>query len=160
MRINRRLLLVFTLAGALLAPALAGAAPKCPLSLHECLSRYTHMRERPWLGAYVETDSLGARSIAQVMEGGPAALAGIHAGDVLKSIGGAPPATWFAGRAGWKSGDHARVEVVRDGKPVALEMTLSAIPEEMLAKLLGEHVLESHLAYGDTGESDEGPHQH
>jgi predicted metalloprotease with PDZ domain len=164
MRIARSLVLglAAALATALaFAPAVSAGEPKCPLPLHECLTRFSHMRERPWLGAWVDSDSVtGDRNISKLMDDSPATRAGLRPGDVLKSIGGVPPATWFAGKAGWKTGDHARIDVVREGKPVALELTLTPIPEEVLAQIMGAHVLEGHIAYGDFGDEHEETHQH
>ena len=141
---------------ALVAASPARAAePPCPLDLATCLARFQLMRERPWLGVGVDRDSLGGYHIVTVTSGTPAEAAGIKPGDVLESIASKAPADWFAGRASWKSGDHGRVLVLRDGQERALEMEYRVIPEDALAKIIGVHMIEGHLAYmhrGPTGE--------
>ncbi len=145
----------FVLALSLFLPAGASAAqPRCPLPVDSCLARFGRMRERPWLGVFVEMDSTGGRIVRQVVPDGPAARAGIKPGDVLESIDGQAMPVFFAGRAGWKDGDRWRTVVRRGGRERALAMTAAHIPEEYFARMVGEHMLEAHLAYADTGGHD------
>lgn len=138
--------------------SLVHTEPRCPLPLSECLEAYAHMRERPWLGVMVDTDSSGRRVVVSVHPGGPADRAGVKPGDVLRSIGGQAPATWFAGRAGWKFGESTPLEVERGNREVALALPCTVIPEDLLAQFLGAHVLAGHLAYGDNGARGPEPH--
>ncbi len=140
---------------ALPAPARAGE-PQCPLPLHECLEQYAHMRDRPWLGLWIETDSTtGVRSVQRVMPGGPAERAGVKPGDVLESIGGKVPKDFFAGKAGWSPGQKADLAVNRGGREVKLALSLEVIPDDTLAELVGAHVLAGHMAWGDFGDAHE-----
>lgn len=133
------------------APARA-EEPQCPLPLGQCLELYSHMRERPWLGVWIEADSTtGVRSVRRVLPGSPAGRAGVRPGDVLESIGGRTPKDFFATRAGWKNGDRSDLAVRRDGREVKLRLSLETIPDEALAELVGAHVLAGHMAYGDFG---------
>ena len=145
----RRAYWLFALALALIAPSSALAAePKCPLPLTECLMQYQRMRERPWLGVVIEMDSVSHQRVIQsVVPGSPAEAAGIHAGDVLLKIESKLPSEWFAGKAGWKDSDDLPVAIQRDGAERMLTMKAHAIPEELLAKYVGVHMLEGHLAY-------------
>ena len=127
-------------------PAFA-AEPKCPLDLATCLAQYEHMRVRPWLGVDVDVDSAGRRLIVRVQPGSPAERAGLRAGDVLQSIEGRTPQDWFAGKAGWRTGESGEIDVERQGKEKKLELKYEAIPEEVLARIIGIHMLEGHLAY-------------
>lgn len=138
------------------------AEPKCPLPLHECLERYSHMRERPWLGAWLEVvDSTSdVRRIERVFPGSPAERAGLKPGDRLQTIGGQPPRTFFAGKAGWKTGDQVALGVLRDGRVLEAKWTFAPIPDDVLAELLGAHVVASHMAYGDFGIDGEHDHTH
>ena len=142
----RRLVLA---AGLLLLPAVAAAAqPRCPLPLDTCIVRFGRTRERPWLGVGLHADSLGRRIVDQVLPGSPAEAAGMKAGDVLRTIDSRPPQEFFlAGRAGWKSGDRIPVEVLRAGRVATLSVAAAPIPEDVLARIVGEHMLEGHLAY-------------
>lgn len=162
MRLICWLAAVVAVAGSLVAaPVAAAEEPKCPLALHDCLEMYTHMRERPWLGVWIDTDSTtGARRVSKVVPGGAAEAAGVRPGDVLESIGGKPPGEWFAGKAGWKTGDRAALAVNRGGRQVRLDFTLAPISDETLAQVMGAHLLAGHLAYGDLGRPAEAPHRH
>lgn len=160
MRLLRSSVLAFATAVALL-PAAVAAEDQCPLPLHECLEQYTQMRARPWMGVVVETDSTtGERRIESVTPGEPADRAGVKPGDVLESINGLAPKDWFAGKAGWKPGDKAQLAVKRDGQLLKLDWTLSPIGDERLANLMGAHILGGHLAHGDYGQGQDGPHRH
>jgi predicted metalloprotease with PDZ domain len=132
---------------ALVASPVAAAEPPCPLDIATCVARYQLMRERPWLGVAVDRDSLGAFHIVSVTPGAPAEAAGMKSGDVLQSISEKPPADWFAGRASWKAGDHSPIVVLRDGHERTLQMRDQVIPEDVLAKIIGTHIIEGHLAY-------------
>lgn len=164
MRSIHRLVLAAALLAALLVPSapVRAAEPKCPLPLHECLTRYSRMRERPWLGAWTEMvdTTTDVRLIERVYPGGPADKAGLRPGDHLRTIGGRPPKTFFTGRAGWKTGDQVALGVERDGKAIEVQWTFAPIPDEVLAEMLGAHVVAGHMAYGDFGVDGEHEHQH
>ena len=128
------------------APA-AAEQPKCPLDLVTCLGRFQLMKERPWMGVGVDRDSLGVFRIVTVTEGAPGEQAGLKPGDVLEKVGGKPPAEWFAGKAGWKLGEHGQILVSRDGHKSTLQMEYRAIPEDVFAKIVGIHMVEAHMAY-------------
>jgi len=152
MRAVARLLALVLLLAAV--PAAAEQA-RCPLDLATCLNRFQLMRERPWMGVGVDRDSLGVYRIVDVTAGSPAEQAGMQPGDVLEKIGGKPPGDWFAGKAGWKSGDHGAILVARSGRDRTLDMPYRMIPDEVFARLVGVHMVEGHLAYMNsaTGEN-------
>ncbi len=150
MRMPRWLPLVLLLAA---APA-AAKEPKCPLPMDKCLEQFGQLRHRPWLGIEIDTDSTGRRMIVRVVPGGPAEKAGVRAGDVLEKVDGLEPKRWVAGKAGWKDGPHATMHVEREGAPVALDLQPGVIPEDYLARIVGQHMLEAHLAYMVPDESD------
>ena len=129
------------------ATPVAAAEPPCPLDIATCVARFQLMRERPWMGVGVDRDSLGTYHIVSVTPGTPAEAAGIKPGDLLQSIANKAPADWFAGRASWKTGDRGRLVVLRDGHQRTLEMEYRVIPEDVLANIIGTHIIEGHLAY-------------
>lgn len=144
----------------LVASPVRAVQPRCPLPLGECMAQFGTMRERPWLGVSVDTDSLtGARVVVSVVPGGPADKAGVKPGDTLLKLGGVAPKDWFAGKAGWKKdwkdGDKVAIVVGRAGRDQQLGMAMGHISEETLAQIIGIHVLEAHLAYMDGGEAHE-----
>jgi hypothetical protein len=68
---------------------------------------------------------------------------------VIETIDGQPPATWFAGKAGWKTGDLGAVAVLRGTAEKAFEVRYQPIPEDVFARIVGVHMVEAHLAYLD-----------
>ncbi len=98
---------------------------------------------RPWLGATLQSvsreiaDSFGLdRSsgalVADVIDGGPAAGAGLKRGDIVTAVDGQPidDPEAFGYRLGTKPlGGVASLSVERDGKPLVLPMKLAPAPE-------------------------------
>lgn len=154
-----RSLVLALVAAALASPAFAEEA-KCPSPLGECLFSYQAMRERPWIGVEVETDSVSRLPvIRRVMEGSPAQRAKLRVGDAIRSIDGQVPKDWFAGKAGWKSaGEPLAFEVVRKGAAVAVSLPNQRIDDERLARLIGIHMMQGHLAYMSSGD-EHGSHE-
>lgn len=136
------------IATAVNSPASA-AEEACPMPVADCLFAYQQMRERPWIGVEVERDSAsGFSRVKNVMPGSPAERAGIRPGDLILRVGGQPAREWYASRAGWKQdGTPTAIEVRRGDRDVPLSATLRTIPEDLLARLIGVHMLEGHLAH-------------
>ncbi len=100
--------------------------------------------KRPWLGAGLQgvtkdiADSLGldrptGAMVVSVFDKGPAAAAGLKRGDVIAAVDGQsiddPESLSF--RLGVKPlGGSAALSVLRNGKPLALQLGLSAAPED------------------------------
>ena len=138
---------LLTLFALLVAGSAFAAEDKCPLDLNTCLNQYQRMKERPWLGVSMERDSASRFVIQAVEPKSPSERAGVRPGDILNGIEGKPPADWFAGKAGWKSGEVANIEVTRHDRAVALKLKFEAIPEAIFARIIGVHMIEGHLAY-------------
>lgn len=151
----RRIVAPFVIAIALLASfsPVRGAQPQCTLDVETCLKQFDDLKARPWMGVYVNTDSLGRRVVTSVFPGSPADRAGIRPGDQIRSVGGQTPQDWYATRAGWKDGDRKDLVVMRDAREMRLTMECRAIPEETFARIVGEHMVEAHLAYMHEDES-------
>jgi len=133
--------------GLLIAVPAPAAEPPCPLDVGTCLAQFELMRERPWLGVGLDSDSTGRRVVTRVEPKSPAQRGGIRPGDVLQSIEGKPPTEWFASKAGWGPRARGHIEVLRGNRTVALEVPYQLIPEDKLANIIGIHMVEGHLAY-------------
>jgi S1-C subfamily serine protease len=131
-------------------PARAGA-PRCPLTLDTCIGAFGRMRHQPWLGVRLETDSLGDRVVEQLIPGGAAEKAGVHVGDVLETLDGQPSPRFLAGRAGWKVGQPVAAVVRRSDGEHRATLAVALVSDDELAHMMGEHVLEAHLAYMTPG---------
>ncbi len=76
-------------------------------------------------------DTRGAL-VREVIDGSPAARSGIRPGDVIRRFDGhdivdPTQLPWLASSAG--AGHRAHVEMIREGQPLALDVTLEALPE-------------------------------
>ena len=86
---------------------------------------------RAWLGVELRTIPSGGVIVAGVRRGGPAASAGIEAGDVIVSVGGRPVqsadeiAVALAGRA---PGDRLAVQLERAGASRTVQVKLGELP--------------------------------
>jgi predicted metalloprotease with PDZ domain len=137
-------------------PAMA-AQPRCSLDLSTCLMEFAKMRDRPWVGVILDQDSTtGAITVLQVAPGGPAARAGMKAGDVMISLEGLPVPEGrklLAGKAGWKTGKNVHYRIRRGAREMDMPLRLGQLTDEQLAQMIGEHMVEAHLAYAETGAS-------
>lgn len=112
--------------------------------------------ERPWLGARLETitretaEGLGLQRVsgalvARVSETGPAADAGLEAGDVIELVDGFEVADARAVLYRLTTrgvGNTAELRVIRKGQPVTVSLTLKAAPKptkEDVRNLAGDH---------------------
>ena len=98
--------------------------------------------ERPWLGARLGAvtreiaDTLGLERVSgavimRVSDKGPAATAGLQAGDVVLAVDGyevSDPRTVYYRLTTRGVGNRARVEVVRKGRRIAADLALEAPP--------------------------------
>ncbi|HRO49330.1 MAG TPA: Do family serine endopeptidase [Hyphomicrobium sp.] len=115
--------------------------------------------ERPWLGARLETvtrdmaDALGLSRVAgavvaRVSDRGPAAEAGLEAGDVIVHVDGFEVADARAVQYRLTTrgvGSTVRLDVIRKGQPQTIELPLVAAPEpgrDDVRNLVGRHPLD------------------
>jgi len=99
--------------------------------------------ERPWLGAKLDTmtremaEAMGIARVAgaivtRVYEAGPAALAGLQTGDVIVAVDGyeVADARAILYRLTTRGvGNHCRLDVVRKGRQLSLEVALLPAPQ-------------------------------
>ncbi|MEZ4320359.1 MAG: PDZ domain-containing protein [Myxococcota bacterium] len=86
---------------------------------------------RAGLGVRVSSDEQGIR-VDEVIEGGPAALAGLEAGDHVVGIDGEPldpdDLAEFVERAGGTPGTEVSLDIVRDGQPQRITVEREVLP--------------------------------
>jgi Do/DeqQ family serine protease len=106
--------------------------------------------QRPWLGASLQAvttdiaDSLGLKRptgalVSSVTNGGPAAKAGLKAGDLITAVDGQPvdDPNAFGYRFGTKPvGGAARLTVLRRGRELTLPVALQVAPEGNLDEVV------------------------
>ena len=115
--------------------------------------------ERPWLGARLETvtremaeglglDRVAGAVVARVSDRGPAAQAGLMAGDVIVNVDGFEVADARAVQYRLTTrgiGRTVRLDVIRKGVPHTIELALVAAPEpgrDDVRNLAGQHPLD------------------
>jgi putative serine protease PepD len=88
--------------------------------------------EHPWMGISVAGGAGDASTVGSVVAGGPAAQAGLRAGDTLRSADGLALESFEALADvlfDLKVGDVVRFEVERGGETITIDVTLGAWPD-------------------------------
>jgi C-terminal processing protease CtpA/Prc len=143
-----RILLVSTAIIALAAPAFAGEG-QCTASTQECLNKLTaHYSGTGWAGLDGEFNKEeGYYAVTSVAYHSPAAKAGMKVDDRIFGMNGYVFAEmneedWAATKAERVPGKEVTYVAKRDGYKKKFSMTLVEMPEEMLAKKVGGHMLD------------------
>lgn len=131
-------------------PAAAGDSKKCEHSTQECLDLFaTTMKNSGWVGVMLEgkDEKYGPMTLTQVIADSPAEKAGLKVGDVLLAIGGIPLAEGnqeklSEARASRKPGDQVVWSVRRGEDALEVPILLGAMPADLLARTIGEHMLQ------------------
>lgn len=155
----------------LLIPALALAVTpvsaghedgKCTEEATVCITKMVEgMRSRGWVG--IEWDEADGRPrITLVVDGSPAAAAGVRVGDLVTAVNGVPAGkereSFYAElKRSLVPGRTIALSVLRDGTPVELAVTLIPVPEQILAQWVGKHVIEHHVEPGAGAEAAASP---
>jgi S1-C subfamily serine protease len=141
-------LIAIAIAAMIALPAIAGEG-KCTYSTQECLDHMsTNMRSAGWVGIEFDKDAKSQTLLVKnVLEGSPAAAAGLRGGDVLMALNGVQLATASEdevkkARAEWKPGQQVKYTIQRDSKNQEIALTLGSWPADQLAKTVGKHMLE------------------
>lgn len=132
--------------------ALAGGDHHCDTDVQACLNaRAAKLASHGWLG--IETEKNEARhayAVTTVVPGSPAEKAGFRQGDILVALGGVRIAegnheALKKVKSTLGVGKQATYTVERDGRELRLTATLAPVPREVLARWVGEHMLEHHV---------------
>jgi C-terminal processing protease CtpA/Prc len=105
------------------------------------------MRSRAWVGIEMRVDSdTNTRKVVRVVDGSPAEAAGFRKGDLLYAREGVRFSPENAKRI-WREhhasrpGDRVVYTVLRDDKPLDLEVELCEIPERVLMQWVGLNMM-------------------
>ena len=134
-------------------PATAGEkekAYKCPHTTQECLDvMATKLRGRGWVGISYEMDEArGGLDVRRVIAGSPAQKAGLLEGDLLLRLNGVKfveqtdPEAMKKNAELMKPGNTITYTLLRGGKELEVKVTLAQMPDDVLAQLIGMHMLE------------------
>ena len=135
------------------APALSagGGHHDCEASAQDCLNaRAARYAKHGWLGIETEKHRDGGYTITAVTDDSPAAEAGFRAGDVLVAMNGIAleadnKEKLHAAKKTLAVGKQVTYTVQRKGEKRQVTATLGEVPRTVLARWVGEHMLEHHV---------------
>jgi len=121
----------------------------CTADTQFCLNQMaTKLKNKGWVGIELDVDETsGAMTVTRVENGSPAAAAGMHEGDVLVALNGirldsGDKEKLHAAKSQMKVGSSVHYTVERDGYTKNLDLTLAAIPDDVMAEWVGRHMLD------------------
>ena len=129
--------------------ALAGDGAKCTSEVSACLGHWGDYKTSGYLGMKYDKAEDGTVTVKDVTAGTPAAAAGFQKGDVILTLNGAPMKDKEAlkkAKGAWKPGDKVSYTVRRGKSEKTLAVTLGTVPDEVYAQMLGEHIIQNHMA--------------
>ncbi len=142
-------LILIAVAFMAILPALAGSDhAKCKYSTQECLDHMAaSMKSSGWVGVELDTDNADGYAVTRIFPGSPAESAGLQQGDVLVALNGVAfkkenDEALHSARKEWKPGQVVTYTVKRGGGEQKVNVTLGAWPADVVAKVIGEHMLE------------------
>jgi predicted metalloprotease with PDZ domain len=119
---------------------------KCPYSTQQCLNTMaSKMKASGWIG--IEYDPEKSMQVTRVVPGSPAEKAGLHTGDELMALNGIDikpenEAEIAKARKKWTPGQVVHYTIKREGVLRKVDITLGEWPADLLARYIGEHMLE------------------
>ena len=147
---------------AAVGPAVAGdGQPRCDWEVEACVrSMIQSFENKGWIGIELDFSESESPRIIRVLEGSPAAAAGLAVGDVLVALDGVAYTTASKDelREAKKTmvpGREVRLTVRRGGEELVLPLTLGSIPQSVLAQWIGTHLIEAHAHQFASGEEAE-----
>lgn len=138
-------------------PALAGKGQKCTADAQSCLNHYSSYKEKGWHGIKYEANDKGDLVVKSVAAESPAAKSGFMVGDVLVSLNGAKMSDKEAvkkAKGEWKAGSQVTYSVRRGQAEQQIAVTLATMPEEVYAGMIGQHMIENHMAVASTATAE------
>jgi predicted metalloprotease with PDZ domain len=130
-------------------PTMAGSESKCTMETQKCLDlMYEKLSKRGWVGIeyeYVEDSRF--MEIKKVENGSPAEEAGLKVGDIITGINGVKLCESNEKKLKeatkvWTPGTTIGYMLKRDGYGMNVKIKLGALPREVLARWIGDHMIE------------------
>jgi C-terminal processing protease CtpA/Prc len=122
---------------------------KCSYGTQDCLDHMAaKMKTGGWVGVELEKDeTTGALKVLKVVPGSPAESSGIQPGDQLFALNGVEMNdknhdALKKAKSEWKPGQTVNYTIKRNGQEKKIALTLAPMPAEVLARFIGEHMLE------------------
>ncbi len=134
---------------------------RCGAEASACIHEMAEgLKKKGWIGIEWEERD-GRPHISHIVQGSPAAAAGVQLGDVVMAFNGLSTneddeVVWLEMKRSLVPGKVIILSILRDGAERDLEVTLIAVPDHIVAQWVGKHVLEHHAAAPD-GEVAESP---
>jgi len=162
MKMKKTFLLAMALSLVFVAlPAIAGEGhehaenaeyeKKCGADAQACLNWFSdNYKGRGWAGVSLEMSDDGLR-VSEVHYGTPAAKAGVEAGDVLLAINGIKYADENKEKMAklqekMVPGNEFTYTISRNGKNKEISFALAEMPLDVVARMVGMHMLSDHAA--------------
>lgn len=149
MRSTRRYVLLLVALSAMV-PVLAGeqSKKKCNMATQDCLDAMSvQMKNSGWVGIEYDAEDPSLFKVTNVMKDSPAEKAGLLVGDILWELEGVRltkengPALEKA-RKNWTPGQKVTYTIQRNDQKRQITLTLGSWPADVVAKYIGQHMLE------------------
>jgi len=126
-----------------------GSTEKCSYSTQQCLDMMaTKLKTSGFVGLDLDVDAKsGSPVVKAVIPNTPAEKAGLQAGDVLYKLNGVVindknEESLMKARGEWKPGQQVTYIVQRAGHEQEVQVTLGNMPADVMARWIGEHMLQ------------------
>jgi C-terminal processing protease CtpA/Prc len=146
--IQRYLLPVLALIAMVATPAGEHSKKKCTMATQDCLDAMSNqMKKSGWVGIEFDNEDPNRYKVVSVMKDSPAEKAGMLPGDILWELEGVRltkengPALEKA-RKNWTPGQKVTYTIRRNDQPRQITLTLGAWPADVVAKYIGQHMLD------------------
>jgi len=141
---------------AITVPAFAGGDHGCTAGTQTCLDQMAaKMAKKGYMGLEFDKAADGQYMVKKVIDGTPAATAGFQSGDVILVVNGAKWSDEAAmKKLDWSVGSQVAVKIKRGDEKKVMNITLARMPDEVIARYVGTHMMESHVAVATA--SDQG----
>jgi S1-C subfamily serine protease len=106
-----------------------------------------HFQSRGWVGIELDSDDTGVLTVTKVEPDSPAEAAGLKQGDVLLALNGIRfseenKEAMKGAQAKMTIGATVTYTVDRAGRNMDMDITLGSIPDTVMAKWIGRHMID------------------